>query len=80
MLNAGLGTYQEAKAEAALARLKAMATPNVWVLRDGALRRSRATDLVPGDMVRIEAGDRIPADGDVRLRRRGAGGRVDPHR
>jgi P-type Ca2+ transporter type 2C len=63
VLNAGLGSYQEAKAEAALARLKALATPFVWVLRDGALRQIASPDLVPGDRVRIEAGDRIPADG-----------------
>jgi Ca2+-transporting ATPase len=63
VLNAGLGTYQEAKAEAALARLKAMATPSVWVLRDGTLAQVPSHDLVPGDIVRIEAGDRVPADG-----------------
>ncbi len=62
VLNAGLGVYQEGKAEAALARLKAMATPNVWVLREGALQQISTRDLVPGDVVRIEAGDRIPAD------------------
>jgi Ca2+-transporting ATPase len=63
VLNAGLGAYQEGKAEAALARLKAMAAPSVWVLRDGALTQAPAGDLVPGDAVRIEAGDRVPADG-----------------
>jgi P-type Ca2+ transporter type 2C len=65
VLNAGLGTYQEGKAEAALARLKAMATPNVWVLRDGALLQVPSSDLVPGDVVRVEAGDRIAADGTL---------------
>ena len=63
VLNAGLGTYQEAKAEAALSRLKALATPYVWVMRDGALAQVASPDLVPGDLVRVEAGDRIPADG-----------------
>ncbi|MBM3392120.1 MAG: HAD-IC family P-type ATPase [Betaproteobacteria bacterium] len=63
LLNAGLGVYQERKAEAALARLKAMATAQVWVLRDGTLRHIPGTELVPGDVVRIEAGDRVPADG-----------------
>ena len=62
VLNAGLGTYQEGKAEAALARLKAMAAPNVWVVRGGALTDISSRDLVPGDVVRVEAGDRIPAD------------------
>jgi P-type Ca2+ transporter type 2C len=65
ILNAGLGTYQEAKAEAALTRLKALSTPFVWVVRDGALSQVASHELVPGDAVRIEAGDRIPADGTV---------------
>jgi Ca2+-transporting ATPase len=63
LLNAGLGAYQEGKAEEALARLKAMAMPFVWVMRDGALTQVPIGDIVPGDIVRIEAGDRIPADG-----------------
>jgi Ca2+-transporting ATPase len=63
LINAGLGVYQESKAEAALAALKALAESRVWVLRDGQLVHLRATELVPGDVVRVEAGDRIPADG-----------------
>ncbi len=63
LLNAGLGVYQEGKAEAALAHLKAMATALVWVMRDGKLVHLPSTELVPGDLVRIEAGDRVPADG-----------------
>ena len=63
VLNAGLGAYQESKAEEALARLKALATPSVWVKRDGALVQIPASELVPGDIARIEAGDRVPADG-----------------
>lgn len=66
LLNAGLGVYQEGKAEAALQRLKALAASLVWVLRDGTLRHLPATELVPGDVVRLEAGDRIPADGVLR--------------
>ena len=62
-LNAGLGLYQEQRSEAALARLKAMAGAQAWVLRDGHLVRLAVDQLVPGDRVRIEAGDRIPADG-----------------
>ena len=65
VLNAGLGVYQESKAEEALARLKALAVPFVWVMRDGALVERPAKDLVPGDLVRIEAGDRVPADGTL---------------
>jgi Ca2+-transporting ATPase len=64
-LNAGLGTYQESKAEAALARLKALAVAQVWTLRDGALVHLPSAELVPGDLVRIEAGDRVPADGTL---------------
>ena len=63
LINAGLGVYQESKAEAALARLKTLATSLVWVMRDGKLQHLAGTELVPGDVVRVEAGDRIPADG-----------------
>jgi P-type Ca2+ transporter type 2C len=62
-LNAGLGIYQESKSEAALARLKEMAAPMVWVMREGGLVHLPSADLVPGDVARIEAGDRVPADG-----------------
>ena len=65
LLNAGLGVYQESKAEAALARLKALAESLVWVRRDGQLIHLPSADLVPGDVVRIEAGDRVPADGNL---------------
>ncbi len=63
LLNAGLGIYQESKAEAAFEQLKALSASLVWVMRDGQLRHLPVTQLVPGDVVRIEAGDRIPADG-----------------
>ncbi|MCC7462062.1 MAG: cation-transporting P-type ATPase [Gammaproteobacteria bacterium] len=65
VLNAGLGVYQESKAEAALARLKKLATAQVWVMRDGRLQHLAGTELVPGDVVRVEAGDRVPADGSL---------------
>ena len=64
-LNAGLGVYQESKSEAALAALREMTAPHVWVMRDGHLQHLPGSDLVPGDVVRIEAGDRIPADGSL---------------
>ncbi len=63
LLNAGLGAYQEGKADAALAHLKSLVRPSVWVLREGALTQVPARSLVPGDIVRVEAGDRVPADG-----------------
>jgi Ca2+-transporting ATPase len=65
LLNAGLGVYQERKAEAALARLKAMSESLVWVVRDGRLVHLPSAALVPGDLLRIEAGDRVPADGGL---------------
>ncbi len=63
ILNAGLGAYQESKAEQALAELKSLAMPSVWVMRDGTLTQVFASELVPGDIARVEAGDRVPADG-----------------
>jgi len=65
VLNAGLGVYQESKAEQALARLKQLATPRVWVCRSGSWEQVPSQNLVPGDLVRLEAGDRVPADGQV---------------
>ena len=65
VLNAGLGVFQEYRAENALAELRRIASPLTWALRDGALVRIHSEELVPGDRVRIEAGERIPADGVV---------------
>ena len=62
LLNAGFGVFQERKAEAALTRLKSMASATAWVLRDGTLQRVPNDALVPDDCVRLEAGDRVPAD------------------
>ena len=66
LLNAGLGLAQEQRSEAALARLTAMAAAQAWVLRDDALVRVPTHEIVPGDWVRLEAGDRVPADGVLR--------------
>jgi Ca2+-transporting ATPase len=63
LLNAGLGMWQERKAEGALRTLAELAAPRVWVLRDGAFAHVSGAELVPGDVVRLEAGDRVPADG-----------------
>jgi P-type Ca2+ transporter type 2C len=65
LFNAALSLYQEQRSEAALARLKVLAGAQAWVLRDGALVRLPTNELVPGDWVRLEAGDRIPADGTL---------------
>ncbi len=63
LLNAALGLYQERRSDAALARLRALAAPQAWALRDDRLVHVPGAELVPGDWVRLEAGDRVPADG-----------------
>jgi Ca2+-transporting ATPase len=63
LLNAGLGVWQERKAEGTLRALAELAAPQVWALRDGAFAHVPGAELVPGDVVRLEAGDRVPADG-----------------
>ncbi|MEP7049520.1 MAG: cation-transporting P-type ATPase, partial [Pseudomonadota bacterium] len=63
LLNAGLGTYQERRSEQALAQLRLLAAPLTWVHRDGKLVHVPSQELVPGDIARIEAGERVPADG-----------------
>ena len=61
--NAGLGVYQGSKAETALTRLKALAESFVWVLRDRHMVHLPSAQLALGDVARIEAGERVPADG-----------------
>lgn len=56
------GVVQEAKAEEAIEALKDMSTPNANVRRDDTTKTIKSTDLVPGDIVLLEAGDVIPAD------------------
>ncbi|MCM2288142.1 MAG: HAD-IC family P-type ATPase [Sulfuritalea sp.] len=65
VLNAALGFFQEHRAEAALAALKNMLAPIARVRRDGLVEQIQAVDLVPGDILLLEAGDRIPADARV---------------
>ncbi|MGQ9832953.1 MAG: cation-translocating P-type ATPase [Candidatus Villigracilaceae bacterium] len=65
ILNATLGIIQERRAEEALAALKKLAAPEAHVLRDGRRFTIPARDLVPGDIVFLEAGNFVPAD--VRL-------------
>ena len=62
VLNAVLGFYQERRAEAALDALKKMQTPNARVRRDDQVKIIAAVDLVPGDILEVEAGDAVPAD------------------
>jgi Ca2+-transporting ATPase len=61
-LNAALGLLQERKAEAALEALDAMTAPKTRVLRDGAVIELHADELVPGDVLVLEAGDAVAAD------------------
>src|SRR4051794_27619806 len=65
LLNAVLGLSQEGKAAAAVAALAKMMIVKARVRRDGALAQLPAEQLVPGDVVEIEAGDLVPADGRV---------------
>lgn len=63
LLNATIGFVQESKAEASLEALQKMLHTEATVLRDGSAIRLDAADLVPGDIVELEAGARVPADG-----------------
>lgn len=65
VLNAFLGFFQEYRAEKSLAALRKMATPFSKVIRDGELQTLPSEKIVPGDLILIEAGDRIPADGRI---------------
>ena len=65
VLNAVLGVVQESKAERALAALKKLSPAEATVVREGTLERIPAERLVPGDIVLLEAGDAVPADGRV---------------
>ena len=62
VLNAVMGVMQESKAEKALDALKSLSAPHARVIRDGEEKVIDAVELVPGDIVRLEAGDFIPAD------------------
>jgi len=62
IVNAVIGFVQEGRAEAAMEAIRAMLAAQASVLRDGRRRSVDAADLVPGDIVRVEAGDRVAAD------------------
>ena len=66
LLNAALGVIQESKAEAAIEALQTMTAATSKVLRDGAVAELESSRLVPGDVVLLEAGDAVPADGRLR--------------
>ena len=65
VLNALLGFYQEFRAEKAIAALKRLAVPHVKVRRDGHIQEISARDLVVGDVMLLEAGNVVAADGRV---------------
>jgi Ca2+-transporting ATPase len=64
-LNAALGFIQEHRAERAMAALRRLAAPRVKAVREGQVVEVLSGDLVPGDMVLLEAGSIVPADGRV---------------
>jgi Ca2+-transporting ATPase len=63
LLNATLGYVQQARAEAAVAALRAMSAADATVIRHGERRSIPAAEIVPGDIILIDEGDTIPADG-----------------
>lgn len=65
LLNAVLGVLQESKAEAAIEALQTMTAATCKVLRDGKMAALHSDELVPGDVVLLEAGDAVPADGRI---------------
>ena len=65
VVNSALGFYQENKAERALAELKTYLKQRARVIRDGQEREIGAEELVPGDIIRLTQGDRVPADARV---------------
>lgn len=62
VLNAAIGTAQESKAEKALSALKSLSAPHARVIRSGREQSVNADLLVPGDIIKLEAGDYVPAD------------------
>jgi len=62
LINSVIGFVQESKAEAALDALRAMVRTEARVVRDASARTVASEELVPGDLVRVEAGDKVPAD------------------
>ena len=65
VLNASMGVIQEAKAEKSIEALKEMTPPKAKVIREGITNEINAEDLVPGDIIILEAGNYMPADGRI---------------
>lgn len=62
LLNAFMGVIQENKAEKALDALKGLSSPHARVIRDGTEKMIESWELVPGDIIKLESGDFVPAD------------------
>ncbi|MEU7942915.1 cation-translocating P-type ATPase [Microbispora bryophytorum] len=62
LVNVVIGVSQEAKADHAVRALRTLTAPMAKVVRDGVVRRVPAAEVVPGDVVQVAAGDRVPAD------------------
>lgn len=65
IINAIMGFVQELKAESAVESLKKMTTPNAKVKRNGKIMVCSSEEIVPGDIIELEAGDKVPADARV---------------
>jgi len=65
IINAVLGVFQESKAEKAIEALQEMTAATSKVMRDGRIQSIRSEELVPGDVVILEAGDAVPADARI---------------
>jgi cation-transporting P-type ATPase E len=63
--NSGIGIWQELRAKRSLDRLAALVAPKATVVRDGSPRDVPVEDVVPGDLVRVQAGDQVVADGPL---------------
>lgn len=65
IMNAVLGTVQYVKAQRSLDSLKQLSSPNAKVIRDGSIREIPSREVVPGDLLMLEAGDMVVADGRI---------------
>ncbi len=65
LFNTGIGIAQEVRVKRALDRLAALVVPTATVVRDGEARTAHVEELVVGDLVRLEAGDQVVADGEL---------------
>lgn len=63
--SAGLGFYQEHRAEESLAFLRKLSAPSATVIRDGQIKSVPAREVVPGDLVSLDTGDKVPADAKI---------------